>query len=90
MRGRCDGCRGPDREKRISYGEALSQLGERLFAEFWSLPREAYERMLAATARWVDEQPEGRSKVEVMAPHVSVQAFRKPLHSPRASSNTRA
>jgi len=66
-------------EKRVSYGEALSQLRERLFAEFWSLPRDAHERILADTERWIDKQPEGRSKVEVMAPYLSVLAFRKPL-----------
>ena len=49
-------------EKRVSYGEALSQLRERLFAEFWSLPRDAHERILADTERWIDKQPEGAAR----------------------------
>ncbi len=65
-------------EKRITYGEALSQLQERLFAEFWYLPTDAYERILSDTALWVDEQPEGRNEVEVMTPYLSAEVFRKP------------
>jgi len=65
-------------EKRITYGEALSQLQERLFAEFWYLPTDAYERILSDTALWVDEQPEGRNEVEVMTPYLSAEVFWKP------------
>jgi len=64
-------------EKAISYGEALDQLQERLFAEFWYLPNAAYDRILADTAHWVDSQPEGRSRIEVLAPYLSLQVFRK-------------
>lgn len=66
-------------KKAISYGEALDQLQQRLFAEFWYLPHDAYERILADTTRWVDAQPEGRSKVEILAPYLSLQVFRKPI-----------
>jgi ubiquinone/menaquinone biosynthesis C-methylase UbiE len=67
--------------KAISYGEALDQLRERLFAEFWYLPNEAYERILADTAHWVDLQPEGRNKIEELAPYLSLQVFRKPFET---------
>lgn len=66
-------------KKEISYGDALDQLRERLFAEFWYLPDAAYERILADTARWVDGQPEGRNKMEVLEPYLSLQVFRKPI-----------
>lgn len=66
-------------KKAISYGEALDQLQERLFAEFWYLPHDAYERILADTTHWVDGQPEGRSKIEILAPYLSLQVFRKPI-----------
>jgi ubiquinone/menaquinone biosynthesis C-methylase UbiE len=65
-------------KKAISYGEALDQLQERLFAEFWYLPDDAYECILADTAHWVDGQPEGRRKIELLAPYLSLQVFRKP------------
>jgi ubiquinone/menaquinone biosynthesis C-methylase UbiE len=68
-------------KKTISYGEALDQLQERLFAEFWYLPKDAYERLIADTARWVDSQPEGRRTIEKLMPYLSLQVFRKPIES---------
>ncbi len=53
-------------EKRITYGDAFGHLSERLHAEFWYLPADTYAHMLADTARWIEEQPEGRNTVEVM------------------------
>jgi ubiquinone/menaquinone biosynthesis C-methylase UbiE len=66
-------------KKAISHGEALDQLQERLFAEFWYLPNDAYERILADTAHWVDGQPEGRDKIEILSPYLSLQVFRKSI-----------
>jgi ubiquinone/menaquinone biosynthesis C-methylase UbiE len=66
-------------KKAISYGEALDQLQERLFAEFWYLPDDAYERILADTAHWVEGQAEGRSRIEILTPYLSLQVFRKPI-----------
>lgn len=66
-------------KKAISYGEALDQLQQRLFAEFWYLPDDAYEGILADTAYWVDRQPEGRNNIEILAPYLSLQVFRKPI-----------
>jgi hypothetical protein len=62
-----------------AYGEALDQLQERLFAEFWYLPDDAYERILADTAHWVDGQAEGRRRIEILTPYLSLQVFRKPI-----------
>jgi ubiquinone/menaquinone biosynthesis C-methylase UbiE len=64
-------------EKRISYGEAFDNLRERLHAEFWYLPRDAYDRLLPETGRWIEEQPEGRDTVERMTPYLVTDVFRK-------------
>jgi hypothetical protein len=61
-------------KKEISHGEALGQLRERLFAEFWYLPNDAYQRILADTAC-----SEGRNTIETLAPYLSVQVFRKSI-----------
>jgi SAM-dependent methyltransferase len=63
-------------EVAISYGEALARLRERLFAEFWRLPVEAYDRLLADTTAWVEAQPEGGETVERLRPYLVVEVFR--------------
>jgi SAM-dependent methyltransferase len=65
-------------EKRISYGNALSQLEERLLVEFWYIPLHAYTRILEDTSRWVDEQPGRRDKMGLLAPYLTADVFRKP------------
>ena len=64
-------------EKLIAYGDALSHLQERLFAEFWYLPPNVHERLLADTHYWINDQPQGREKIEVMRPYLHVDVFRK-------------
>ena len=64
-------------EKQISYGDALSQLQQRLFAEFWYLPGDVYERILSDTSRWIDSQPGGPGTIEVMTPYLRADVFRK-------------
>lgn len=64
--------------KPVVYGDALAQIEERLFAEFWYLPDAVHRRILDETARWVDRQPEGRHTVQQMKPWLTVDVFRKP------------
>ena len=64
-------------EKCVSHGDALSELEEGLFAEFWRIPGESYAGILADTARWIDRQPHGRGTVERMQPYLSAAVFRK-------------
>jgi len=63
--------------KSVVYGEALAQIEERLFAEFWYLPDGAYRRILDETARWVDQQVEGSLTIQRMTPWLTVDVFRK-------------
>jgi SAM-dependent methyltransferase len=63
--------------KPVVYGDALAQIEERLFAEFWYLPDEAYRRILDETARWVDQQVDGPRTVQRMTPRLTVDVFRK-------------
>lgn len=62
---------------RVAYGEAFDHLVERLSAEFWYVPADAYERALADAALWIDLQPAGRDTVEELTPYLGVEVFRK-------------
>jgi ubiquinone/menaquinone biosynthesis C-methylase UbiE len=66
-------------ETTISYGEALSRIAQRLYAEFWCLPPEVHDRLVAATAAWVDAQPEGRGTIQHLSPYLAVEVFRTPF-----------
>ncbi len=63
--------------KPVVYGEALAQIEDRLFAEFWYLPDGAYSRILEDTARWVDQQADGPRTIQRMRPWLTVDVFRK-------------
>ncbi len=65
-------------DKNITYGDAFDQLEQRLFAEFWCLPADVYEQLLADTSRWIAAQPGGRDRVERMTPHLIADVFLKP------------
>jgi ubiquinone/menaquinone biosynthesis C-methylase UbiE len=61
----------------IRLGDALDQLRLRLFAEFWYLPDDVYDHILAETAVWLDQHPDGPAQLEVMTPYLSLEVFRK-------------
>jgi ubiquinone/menaquinone biosynthesis C-methylase UbiE len=63
--------------KPVIYGEALAQIEEGLFAEFWYLPDDAYRQILDETARWVDQQADGPRTIQRMTPWLTVDVFRK-------------
>jgi SAM-dependent methyltransferase len=63
--------------KPVVYGDALAQIEERLFAEFWTLPDGAYRQILDETARWVDQQPHGPRTIQRMTPWLTVDVFRR-------------
>jgi hypothetical protein len=62
----------------ISYGEAFSRIRNRLFAEFWYLPEDVYEDLLAATSEWVESQPDGPNTIQHLKPYLSVNVFQTP------------
>lgn len=62
----------------LRIGDALEQLGQRVSAEFWSVPDDVYEHLLARTASWADQQPGRRDATPMMEPYLSVEVFRKP------------
>lgn len=62
--------------KIITYGEALAQLQQRLFAELWVIPEDDYERIMADVGRWVDAQPDGARTRQVLHARVELDAFR--------------
>ena len=63
-------------ERQITRREALQGFRERLFAEFWSLPHDAYERVLAETSAWSLRQPGGLDEVERLTPYLVLQSYR--------------
>lgn len=65
-------------ETDISYGEALDRIREGLFAEFWYLPAEVHDRIVADTASWIAAQSNGPATIDRLSPHISVQVFRTP------------
>jgi len=62
----------------VSYGAALNQIRERLFAEFWHLPKSAYQAALTSTQAWIETQPHGADTVQQLAPYLDVKIFRTP------------
>lgn len=62
----------------VSRGEAIHGFRERLFAEFWSLPDEIYDRLLVETADWAAAQPGGLDAVEPLQPHLWAELYRTP------------
>ncbi len=61
----------------ISYAEAFGLLRDRMFAEFWYLPEDVYEKSLTETKRWIDSHPEGENTIQPMTPFLTVELFRK-------------
>lgn len=59
------------------YGEAFDRIDEGLFAEFWYLPELVRARVLAETAHWIRQQPQGRETPIHMTPHLTAEIFRK-------------
>ena len=62
----------------ISYGEALSRIRERLFAEFWYLPENVYEELLAVTQAWIEAHPQGADTIQHLKPYLAVKIFQTP------------
>ncbi len=65
-------------KKQITYGQALTDFKNRLFAEFWCIPESDYERMIAEVDQWIHAQPSGSDTVEEMHPYLSVDIFTLP------------
>jgi ubiquinone/menaquinone biosynthesis C-methylase UbiE len=65
-------------EMSISYEEAFERIREGLFAEFWYLPTDAHQVLIADTLTWIDAQPNGRKTVQHLKPYLAVTAFRTP------------
>ncbi len=65
-------------EKRITYGEALEQLDGRAFAEFWDIPDEVHNAILANVRGWVASQPNGAATVGMMRPWLAVEVYQVP------------
>jgi hypothetical protein len=60
----------------VTYGEAISRIQDRLFAEFWYLPVDVYDRLIADTVAWIESQPDGQNTIELLKPHFVAEVFR--------------
>ena len=65
-------------EKSVTYGQALQEFRERLFAEFWDIPDEAYLHMTDEVEAWIITQPNGLDTVEEMQPYLVVDIYQLP------------
>jgi len=63
----------------ISYDEAMCRIQEKLFAEFWYLPADVHDQIVADTIAWVEAQENGRDTIERLKPYLVVDVFRTPL-----------
>jgi ubiquinone/menaquinone biosynthesis C-methylase UbiE len=68
-------------ETSISYDEAIIRIQEKLFAEFWYLPADVHDQIVADTIAWVEAQPKGHRTTEKLKPYLVVETFRTPLAS---------
>ncbi len=62
-------------EKTISYGTALEHLRLKLHSEFWAVPDQAYDQVLAEVQEWVCAQPAGEETRETMRPYLVAEVF---------------
>lgn len=62
----------------ISYGDALGRLQDRLYAEFWYLPKAVHSQLVEETITWIETQPEGRNTIDHLTPYLVVEVFRTP------------
>lgn len=65
----------------ISYDEAMSQIEEGLFAEFWYLPDDIRHRIISDTINWINNQPDGAATIERLSPYLAVEIFAVPTIS---------
>jgi ubiquinone/menaquinone biosynthesis C-methylase UbiE len=66
-------------DTRITFGQAINRIQERLYAEFWDLPTVVYDRLVEDTVAWIEMQPKGREAVEPLRPRLAVEVFRTPI-----------
>jgi hypothetical protein len=63
----------------ITYGQAIDRIKERLYAEFWYMPRAIYDGIVADTNTWIEAQPNGRNTMDYLTPYLVVEVFRTPV-----------
>ena len=62
-------------EKTITYKTALKHLRLKLHSEFWAVPNDVYDQILAEVQDWVRAQPEGEETFETMRPYLAAEVF---------------
>lgn len=69
-------------QKKITFGEALQEFKERMFAEFWDIPKNEYKGMIEDVDRWIKTQPNGYKTIEYMQPYLMMDIFTTPTIDP--------
>ena len=62
-------------EKTITYKTALEHLRQKLHSDFWAVPNDVYDQILAEVQDWVRAQPEGEETFETMRPYLAAEVF---------------
>lgn len=63
-------------QKRMSFDQALRELREHLFAEFWGIPDEAYGRLISQVEAWARAQSPDLSAVEILSYGLRVDIYK--------------
>ena len=64
--------------RHVTRRQSLQSFEERLFAEFWYLPVDVYDRVLSDTGAWAAAQPGGWDGSERLSGYLIVEAYRTP------------
>ncbi|SES01188.1 Methyltransferase domain-containing protein [Gracilibacillus ureilyticus] len=62
--------------KEITFGQALQEIKDRLFAEFWNIPDTDYEKLIFQLENWVNDLPEKRDTKETLQCKLVVGCYR--------------
>lgn len=63
-------------EKQVTYENCLTQLREKLFAEYWVIPDELYNSLLQELEEWIKVQPLSRRTNEILLCQLKIDVFK--------------
>lgn len=64
--------------RHVTRRESLACFTERLFAEFWYVPLDVYDRVLLETDAWSQAQPGGLDQTERLSGHLIIETYETP------------
>lgn len=62
-------------EKHITYQTAFSEIKDRMFAEFWSIPDQKYQILLDELEKWISQHPGGMNTCETLKCQLVIDSY---------------